>query len=168
MRSRVAGGSKQMVTSLVCSLASTWVTPGSSPTSVLMVCTQCAQEILGMCRVRVVMGSGSGCGRGAAAAVGLAAALELGRGLKDVGNLAQHALALGQVLPADGGDDARVQVAFEQQPADLAQRGFHRLHLLDDINAIGVIFEHALDAFNMPRNAFHALEGFLLAVLHGC
>src|SRR5258708_39412970 len=155
MRSRVAGGSKPMVTILVCSLASTRVTPGSSPTSVLMVWTQCAHEILGMCKVRVVICSASGNGRGSRQDGCLK--LQLGRRLEHVGDLTQHALALAEIFAAHGRDDARVQMAFEQQAADLAQRGFHSLHLLDDINAISVIFEHALDAFDVPGDALHAL-----------
>src|SRR5712692_10025475 len=158
MPSRVAGGSKAMVTSLVRSSASTALTPGSSPTSVLIVCTQCAHEMFGTCTVRVVIDSSS-CIQWRPISRGWAQTwrLQLGRRFKYVGDLAQHALALDHVLAAHGGDDARVQMAFEQQAADLVQRGFHRLNLLDDVNAIGVIFQHTLDAFDVPADALHAL-----------
>src|SRR5439155_15509350 len=43
----------------------------------------------------------------------------------------------------------------------------HRLHLLDDVDAVGVAFEHALDAFDVARNALHAPQSFFLAGLHG-
>src|SRR5260221_243455 len=167
MPSRVAGGSKAIVTSLLCSSAWTVLTPGSSPTSVWMVCTQCAHEMFGIRTLKVVIDSSS-CDhkRPISRAPAWPWPLELGRRFKYVGDLAQHALALDHIFAAHGGDDARMQMAFEQQAADFVQGGFHRLDLFDDVDAVGVIFEHALDAFDVPGDTFHALKSVLLGSFH--
>ena len=48
-----------------------------------------------------------------------------------------------------------VGVSFENFTLGARKCGFHRLHLMQDINAVAVLFDHARDA---PRLAFYAMQ----------
>jgi NADPH-dependent curcumin reductase CurA len=67
-------------------------------------------------------------------------------------------LPFGSILTTDGGDHAGIEVFFEDIGTDLVQSCLDCLNLPDDIYAVGVFFQHALNSAQMPFRDAQALE----------
>src|SRR3990170_1282384 len=89
-----------------------------------------------------------------------------GSGGVDLGDFAQDTPPLGRIVALDGGDEAGVQVVAEDSQADLLQSCLDGLELSDDVDAIGLVFDHSLDAPDVPLDAFQPLDP--LGGFHGC
>jgi hypothetical protein len=53
-------------------------------------------------------------------------------------------------------------VAFQNHGADFVKRSLNRLNLPDDVNAIGIVFYHALDAADVTFDILQSLMRFLI------
>ena len=73
----------------------------------------------------------------------------LRRHFEDFGNFLEHAFALLPVISLDCGDDAGVEVIFQDPRANFAQRRLDCLDLTDDIDAIGIFLHHSNHASQM-------------------
>src|SRR5690606_16356346 len=79
--------------------------------------------------------------------------LASGRHGKNAGYFTEQLLALVRVVAANGGRDTGVQVVVEHHRADFVQRRLDGFDLLDDVDAVGVVVHHALDAFEVAGGA---------------
>ncbi len=52
--------------------------------------------------------------------------------------------------------DAMLDVVVQNRVLDLLERGLHRLDLVDDIDAVAVVRDHARDAANLALDAAQA------------
>ena len=60
---------------------------------------------------------------------------------------------------------AGVEVLVQDQVVDLVQGRLDGLHLLDDVDAVGILLQHALDAADVTLDGLQAFECF--GVMHG-
>lgn len=75
------------------------------------------------------------------------------RHFKYAGHLLQDPLSLARIVTLNGGRDATAQMIVQDDGADLVQGCLHGLDLLDHVDAVGIVFDHSLDAFDMPGGA---------------
>src|SRR3954453_14973054 len=80
-----------------------------------------------------------------------------------VGRLADLLVGLG-AAGHGGGDDARTQVLLEQAERDRLQRLRHRRDLGEDVDAVLLVLDHALQAAGLALDPPEALEVVVLAV----
>src|SRR3954462_1730700 len=80
-----------------------------------------------------------------------------------VGRLADLLVGLG-AAGYGGGDDAVAQVLLEQAERDRLQRLRHRRHLGEDVDAVLLVLDHALQAAGLALDAAQPLEVVVLAV----
>lgn len=86
--------------------------------------------------------------------------------VKHLHQLIHHALALCGVIAANGGGDAMVEVIRQHDRVELFQRRLHSLRLLDDVNAVGIVFYHALHAANVALDGLEPVEQVFFVSLH--
>jgi hypothetical protein len=83
--------------------------------------------------------------------------LDLCGGFKDISDLLQNALAVSGVIAAHSRDQAGVEVLFQDDCTDLIESSLGSMNLLDDVNAVFIFFDHALDATQVPLNIFQPM-----------
>src|SRR5690606_22553599 len=87
--------------------------------------------------------------------------------LEDVRQLGDGGVGIAFTL-LDGPRDAAARMVFQQDEADLVQRGPHGRNLDEDVHAVLVLFHHALYAPHLSLDAAQALEDRLFVLLVGC
>jgi len=70
------------------------------------------------------------------------------------------------VIALDCGQQARIEVPIQQVDADFIQGSLHGLDLADNVYAVLVVFQHALDSTDMPLNNLETLDIIAVVVLH--
>src|SRR6266508_6961898 len=86
---------------------------------------------------------------------------DLAARLEDLQQLVNHPLALSHISAADRGRHTAVEVPLHHDAVELVERSLDRFGLLENLDTIGIVLDHPLDAANMPLDRLQPVEQLL-------